>query len=390
VVDGLDALVNRSLVHMDESAVGAVRYRLLESVRQHAGEQLAATGEEATTRDHHLTYFLAQAEQAVQAFRGAEMGPWLDRLESDHDNLRAALSWALQRSKDEEGLQLAAALAPFWEFRGHIAEGQRRLEEVLAACQGPPSARARALNVAGNLALRAGDHHVALSRYQESLALRRAQDETLGMAASLTNVANAYVEMGDYARAEPAYAEAQELYGVVGDQWGIATALHNRAVVARELGHLERADALARESLAMRSAQNDPRGVAEATNTLAVVAFTQGRHEQAAALFVEGLRRSKDVGDMLRLLEALEGLAWAAAARGQPRRAARLGGAAAAERERLGVSLGAPDRARHDRARETMGAALGEGGVTAAWAEGLGLSLSEAIALALASDPVAQ
>ena len=99
--------------------------------------------------------FSTLAEQAVQAFRGPELGTWLDRLETEHDNLRAALSWARARAQGEEGLQLAAALAPFWEFRGHIAEGRRRLEEMLAAFQGSPRVRARALNAAGILVLRA-------------------------------------------------------------------------------------------------------------------------------------------------------------------------------------------------------------------------------------------
>ncbi|HZS86553.1 MAG TPA: tetratricopeptide repeat protein [Chloroflexota bacterium] len=385
VVDGLDTLVNRSLAHMDESPAGTVRYRLLESVRQHAAEQLAAAREEATTRDSHLSYFLSLAEQAVQAFRGAEMGPWLVRLEQEHDNLRAALSWAREREKGEEALQLAAALAPFWEFRGHIAEGRRRLEELLAAFQGSPGARARALNAAGFLTVRAGDCRAALALYEESLALRRALGDRLGMAVALNNLANAHIDLGEYAQAESAYGETLELFRAVGDQWGVATAVNNLSVAARELGQHERAEALAKESLALRRAQDDPRGVAEATNNLAVVALVQGRHEQAAALFKEGLLLSKDVGDVLRILEALEGLSWAAAPLGQPQRAARLGAAAGAERERLGLSLGTPDRTYRDRAILATRTALGEEAFAAAWAEGRDVTLSEAIALALAA-----
>jgi hypothetical protein len=158
-------------------------------------------------------------------------------------------------------------------------------------------------------------------------------------------------------------------------------------VAARELGHHERAETLAKESLALRQAQDDPRGVAEATNNLAVVAFVQGRHEQAAALFKEGLLLSKDVGDVLRILEALEGLAWAAAELGQPQRAARLSAATGEERERLGLSLGTPDRTYRDRAILAARTALGEEAFAAAWAEGRDVTQSEAIALALTADP---
>jgi len=158
-------------------------------------------------------------------------------------------------------------------------------------------------------------------------------------------------------------------------------------VATRELGQYERAEALATESLALRREQGDLRGVAEATNNLAQAASVQGRYERAAALFKEGLRLSREVGDMIRLLEALEGLAWSAAALGQPRWAARQGGAAEAERERLGLLQGIPDRGFRDRAIQGMRAALGEEMFAAAWAEGRAMTLSEAVALGLKSDP---
>ena len=387
VVDGLDRLVNRSLVLMDDTPEGAVRYRLLESVRQHAGERLASAGVEASARDGHLSHFLDLAEQAVKAFRGPDLGTWLDRLDTEHDNLRAALSWARARAHGDEGLRLAAALAPFWEFRGHIAEGRRWLEEMLAAFPGTPHVRARALNAAGILVLRGGGHQAALTLYRESLTLRREFNDTLRMAVSLSNIGSAHVELGEYEQAEPAYTEALDYYRALGDQSGVATAFNNLAVATRELGQYERAEALATESLALRREQGDLRGVAEATNNLAQAAFVQGRYKRAAALFKEGLRLSREVGDMIRLLEALEGLAWAAVALGQPRWAARQGGAAEAGRERLGLLQGIPDRGFRDRAIQGMRAALGEEMFAAAWAEGRAMTLSEAVALGLKSDP---
>ena len=386
VVDGLDRLVNRSLVFMDDTPEGGVRYRLQESVRQHAGERLAAAEEEIPTRDGHLSYFLSLAEQAVKAFRGPDLGTWLDRLEIEHDNLRAALSWAKSQARGEEGLRLAAALAPFWEFRGYIAEGRRRLEEMLAAFRGSPSVRARALNAVGILVMRSGEIPASLPLYEESLALRRDLHDTLGMAVSLSNIGSAHVELGEYEQAEPAYAEALEYYRALGDHSGVSTMFNNLAVVARELGQYERAGTLANDSLALRREQGDLRGVAEATNNLAQAAAMQGRYVEATALFKEGLQLSREVGDMLRLFEALEGLAWAAAALGQPLWGARQGGAAEAERERLGLLPGIPDRGFRDRAIQTMRMALGEEAVAAAWAEGRNVTLAEAIARALKSD----
>jgi tetratricopeptide (TPR) repeat protein len=206
------------------------------------------------------------------------------------------------------------------------------------------------------------------------------------MAVSLGNIGSAHVELGKYEQAEPAYAEALEYYRALGDQSGVATMFNNLAVVARELGQYERAGSLAEECLALRREQGDLRGVAEALNNLAQAASVQGRYERAAPLFREGLLLSRDVGDMIRLLEALEGLAWVAAALGQPRWAARQGGAAEAERERLGLSQGIPDRDFRDRAIQAMRAALGAETLAAAWAEGQSLTLNEAIALVLKSD----
>ncbi|MGH2347055.1 MAG: tetratricopeptide repeat protein [Chloroflexota bacterium] len=318
---------------------------------------------------------------------------WRGRLAVGKAGLRracgrhVALRWAPARARGEDGLQLASALAPFWEFRGHTAEGRRRLEEMLAAFQGSPGVRARALNAAGFLMMRAGGISASLPLYQESLALRRELNDMRGMAAALTNIGNAHIEMGEYEQALPAYAEALEFCRASGDQSGVTAALNNQAVAMRELGEYERAEALAKESLAMRREQGDLRGVAEATNNLAQAAFMQGRYEQATALFKEGLLQSRDLGDMIRLLEALEGLAWTAAALGQPRWAARQGGAAEAERERLGLPQGIPDRAFRDRASQAMRAVLGEEMFAAAWAEGQAMTLNEALAPALKADP---
>ncbi|MGH8163623.1 MAG: ATP-binding protein, partial [Rhodanobacteraceae bacterium] len=386
VVDGLDGLVNRSLVSMDETLEGAVHYRLLETVRQYAEERLAAADEEVQTRDRHLSYYLALAEQAMQAFFGPELGSWQDRLETEHDNVWAALGWARVRTRGEEGLRLAAALAPVWEIRGHTAEGRRLLEEMLAAFQASPSTRARALNAAGFLVMREGEYGVSLALYRESLALRRELGDARGMAVSLNNIGNVHVELGEYEQAQSAYAEALAHFRLVGDQAGIATAFNNQAVATRELGQYERAEELANESLALRREQGDRRGVAETINNLAQVASVQGRHERAATLFKEGLLLSRDVGDMIRLLEALEGLAWATAELGQPRLAVRQGGAAEAERVRLGLSQGVPDRGFGERAVQAMRAALGEETFAATWAEGRAMTLNDAVALALKSD----
>jgi non-specific serine/threonine protein kinase len=387
VVDGLDGLVSRSLVQVDETGEGAIRYRLLETVRQYAWERFEAAGEEAATRAMHLMYFLGLAEQADPELRRTKQASWLDRLEQEHDNLRAALSWARERAMAEEGQRLAASLSRFWETRGYLGEGRRWLEEMLAGGQGARATRARALHGAGNLTMRQGEYRAALALYQEALALRRDLGDTPGIASSLVSVANVLYETAEYSQAEALYAEGLALYITLGDRWGSATALNNQGMAARGQSQYERATALLQEALARRRDLGDQRAVAESLNNLGLVASAQGDYERAADLFAEGLLLSRDIGARHILAEALEGLAWVAAARGQSRHAARLGAAAQAERDALGQPVPSTDRVDHDRAVQATRAALGEAAFAAAWAEGLAMSLDEAIALALGAGP---
>ena len=158
-------------------------------------------------------------------------------------------------------------------------------------------------------------------------------------------------------------------------------------MAARGLRQYERATALLREALARRRELGDQRAIAESLNNLGLVAAAQGDYERAAVHFEEGLLLSRDIGARHILAEALEGLAWVAAARGQWRRAARLGAAAQAERDVLGQPVPSTDREQHDRAVQAARATLGEATFAAAWAEGLAMTLDEAIALALGTDP---
>jgi len=109
---------------------------MLETIREYAAERFEASGDAETWRRRHAEYYLALAEQAAPELTGPRQASWLERLEWEHDNLRAALSWALERSEAELGLGLAAALARFWELRGHLSEGQEWLERALSQCTG--------------------------------------------------------------------------------------------------------------------------------------------------------------------------------------------------------------------------------------------------------------
>jgi predicted ATPase/Tfp pilus assembly protein PilF len=426
ILDLLGDLIAKSLVQLDESRDEG-RYRLLETVRRYAGEQLAAGGEATRGRDRHLAWCVALAEEAAPQLTGPAQGQWLARLEVEHDNLRAGLRWAREQGEAEQALRLAGALWRFWNTRGHISEGRAWLEAALAGGACPAALRATALNGAGVLAFRQGEYGQAAALHEEALALRRALGETSGIVASLSNLGLVAYQRGEYGRAAALLEESLALERTLGNTRGIARSLSNLGLVAYQQGDHERASALHEESLALEHTLGNTLGIAYSLSNLGRVAYQRGEYERAAALHEEALVRNRELGDkngiattliglgnvayrqgdygrteaLLQevllisrdvgardlVAEGLEILTWVAEARGQSQRAARFGGAAEALRDALGMPLAPEERDGHDEAVRAMHQALGEEGFASAWAAGRALSQEAAVAEALASPP---
>jgi non-specific serine/threonine protein kinase len=407
--------------HTDGEGEGE-RYRLLETVREYAGERLAAGGERAAVRGRHLGWCVALAEAAEPQLLGAEQATWLARLDHEHDNMRAALRWACDQGADEQGLRLAGALWRFWSLRGFLSEGRGWLDTASTHTTVPADIRARALSGAGNLAYDQGDYRYAAARHEEALVLRRVLGDRVGIANSLNNLGNVTAVLGDhrlgttmheealslrrelgdrqgiaislnnlgglaaayqdYHRAAILHEEALSLRRDLGDRVGIANSLSSLGTVLAERGEYERATDLLKESLSLRRTLADKTGIVGSLYTLGSVLALHGGDESAATLLGESLRLSHEIGARDRMAEVLEILAWLAVGRGQPHRAARVGGAAEALRQALGVDV-LPDReAGHEQAVQAMRAALGEEVFAATWAEGRALPVEELVALA--------
>jgi non-specific serine/threonine protein kinase len=424
VLDLLAGLVNKSLVLLEERG-GEARYRLLETVRQYGQERLEAHGEATDVREGHLRWCLALAEEAESRLRGSEQVLWLARLEAEHDNLTAALSWARDQEDTENGLRLAGALFRFWYARGYRSEGRDWLDALLR--RGSAVAfdiRAKALGGAGSLAWNQGDYGMARVLAGESLELYRTLGERAGIATALNTLGNVARDEGDYERAQALYEESLALRREIGDRRGIAVVLNNLGLMARYRGNYERAAALATESLALRRElgdawgiaislttlgyvahhrsqyeraaalygesltlrreQQDTRGVAENLANLALLARDRGDERQMATLYAESLTLFQLVADRVGVAYCLEELAGAIRAQGRDECAARLCGAAAALRGSSGAPPWPADRARYDDTVAAARQALGEGRFAAAWAAGEALPLGQAIAEALA------
>lgn len=297
VLERLDRLVAKSLVQVDETG-DHLRYRMLESIRAFAQELAESTGELEPAKGRHLDWYMALAEVAAPALTGPDQPTWLARLELEHDNLRAALGEARACHRQEEGLRLAGALWRFWATRGYHDEGRRWLEAALVgAGAGYPSARAMALNGAGNLAYQQSDYARAMVLHEEALALRRELGDSRGIAGSLANLGTVAYLQGSYGRAATLYEESLAVLHELRDSWGIAGMLNNLAMIAYQRGDYDRSAALYADSLELWRALDDRESIAGTLGNLGLVVYRQGDYARAASLQEDALALQRELGD---------------------------------------------------------------------------------------------
>ncbi len=299
VLDLLTSLADKSLLHAEERD-GTTRYRLLETVRQYARDRLLESGEAQRWRDRHLAYFLALAEKAEPQLMRADQRAWLDRLETEHDNLRSALTWSSAEGGDAvSGLRIAGALWWFWFVRGYFGEGRRWLSALLAAApEGRAAAeRAKALAGAAGLARQQGDYATARWLYEQSLALRRELGDERGVAAVRAELGLIGFHLGEYAAARVLLNDSIAALRELGDRQGLAMALNSLGMITMDEGDYAAARLLYKESVAIRRELGDRHGIAMTVNNLGVIASHQGDYVAGSALFEEGLAIRRELGD---------------------------------------------------------------------------------------------
>ena len=258
-LDGVGSLLDKSLLRQEEGTGGEPRLVMLETIHEYARERLEASGEGEALQGEHLAYFLALAEQAEAELGGAAQVAWLERLEAEHDNLRAALQGALDAGEAERALRLASALARFWDQRSYLSEGRQWLAAALALPDTvAPAVQAKALRGAGLLAMRQGDYVQATRLTEASLAGYRALGDQQGIALVLANLGALAYEQGDFERGIPLAEESLRLYRTLGDTGGIARTLNNLGDLALEQGDYVRAQPLYEKSLMLARAQGNP------------------------------------------------------------------------------------------------------------------------------------
>jgi hypothetical protein len=418
----LAALVDKSLLRWD----GAARYDMHELVRQYAGNKLEEQRKSEEIRKQHARYFLGLAEIAEPKLLSSERAGWLEQLEREHDNLRAALAWS-QETTDASGngLRLAGALAWFWMYRNYISEGRAWADGVLAAASAifHPRARGKALYSAGLLAWVQDDYAVAEARLVESVRCCRETGEQRGLALALSvlgmiacdrldyssghnmcaeSVAisrelrdscslalglyflgNAVFKRGDNATARPIYEESLALWRTLGDSWGLAAASYRLGMIAYKQGNYPVARLLLEEALANRRAIGQKWVIAISLSGLAEVALCEEQYHQATRFLAESLLLYQELGARAGVIETLEQFALLAVRQAQLKRSARLWAAARAANDVRGAGETLDDRLGNEQRAAVIRAQLGEATFAAIWAEGHAMTVEQAIAYAL-------
>lgn len=384
VLDGVATLVDNSLLRQGEGVDGEPRFLMLQTMREYGRERLESGGEAGDLGRHHAEHFLALAEEAEPQLRRAQQATWLERLEREHDNLRAALVWFLDGGMAEQALTLAGALSRFWEVRGHWSEGRKWLEDALALGGSVPGAvRAKALNGAGWLASQQGDYGRAITLLEESLALRREGGNKWSIAITLNNLGAALLYHDEIERARALFEESLALSRELQDNPGVAASLSNLGMVALRQGDYARALTLLEESLSMRREQGSMFSTAISLKNLGLVAHNQGDYERAMTLLEESLALRTELGDKVGIAYCLEQMAGIALAQARVGRATRLLGAAEKLREAIGTPVPPADRALHERHLKDARAQLGEEAFAVAWREGGAMTMEQALTSAL-------
>lgn len=386
VLDALASLIEKSLIQVEDRDAEDVRYRLLESVREYALEQLEAMDEIEAARRAHALYFLGLAERAGPELIGREQRAWFLRLEWEHDDLRAAIEWFSSRGEDAAALRLAAALGYFWWMHGYFAEGRRRLEYLAGRAPGEatdPRTRTLALGSLGILLLLQGEGERARAVLDDALAAARSTGEARSVTLSLVYLGMHAMLSGESEQSAPFLGEALAISRKAEDAWGVNRTLHELGVAALHAQDYGRAERLLEEARVGYLRIGDERGMAEVLVWLGPVARQRGDASRAADLVGLALDVSRRLEDRRLFNMCMDTVMWLVGEEAEPEQLARLMGTNEALRQVTGIAHTVWEHTPFAPAVTTLSEHLGEESVAAARTDGYTLSLEQMADLAL-------
>lgn len=423
ILDLLIALVDKNLLRARE-VEGEPRFELLRTIQEYALEQLAGYDELSLMREQHAAHYTGVAKRAVGVVSGPDWERWLERLDREHDNLRAALNWSLTQDRLTMAYQIGAGMWRFWATRGHFFEGRRWLDRILAAKgDAPANLQAEVLNGAGGLAILQDDFETARMLLNRCLGLRKELGDSAGIAATSHNLAQLAIRQGDFDAALGHIRETLALDQAAGDQPGVASDLLviGWIMILREdywaavekirqgltiyeslvdtvqiahchellgeaaigLGNIAEAYEHLTKARTGFLAMGAAADVTSVDHNLGQVALRQGRLQEAQERFIACLEGKSQTGDRRGVVIALDGLACLAAARSEMSKAAQLWGACESLRLAMSIPRPANEQAFCDGYIKMARAHLRETAFSAAQKIGAGMGLEQAISYAL-------
>ena len=378
----LMSLLSQSLLIRRENG----RYGLHALIRQCALEKLRNSGFFEETCHQHLAHFVSVGREAHQGLRSAQQVEWFNRIEQEHNNIRAALEWAFAPAapaeRIEEGLSLTISIDRFWPGRGHIREGINWIERALQASETPSLSRSRALRIAGWLYAHEDNEQHSTLLLQESVAIARQLNDDTRQADGLDSLGDVAWRFGDFEKARDYYAESLALYRKGGNPLNIGLSLASAGRLHVDYDHYQEAELLLTEGLSFLDHTPDLRGRAYCLNALGRLALFQGEIKLAAERFRQALCLNHKLGYMVDLSECLHSLAVVEAIAGDECSATILRAAATSLQKRTGFIY--PDNdPLYLHAPEIW---LETAPLSKEWEEGEIMSADQAVAFALARE----
>jgi predicted ATPase/DNA-binding CsgD family transcriptional regulator len=379
--DGLESLVNKSLIQQKELPGGEPRFLMLETLHEYAWEQLKASGEADAMSRRHADYFVDLAERAEPELRRAQSQHWFHLLEIEHENMRAVLQWSLGDGDITLGARLAGALYLFWYARGHHVEGRRWTQQLLGRLDDVAvMVHPKLLVSAGHMGM-LYDLEAAKQLFERGARISSELGDRMYMAWALTFMG--YTMMQEKEAALAAAEEGVALFRELDYKPGVANALNIIGEIAHFSGDDERARRAYEECLAVALETGDKRRIRFMFGNLTFVAQHEGDHPHARELAEKGLQLALEMNSNMDIAESLADLAGPVGMTGLPEQAARLFGAWEAAMERMGAAPQPADMPDFERNIAAVRAQLDPEIFQAAWANGRALSLEQAVEFAL-------
>jgi non-specific serine/threonine protein kinase len=388
VIEGLESLLNKSLLYQEEGLDGEPCFLMLETIHEYSREKLSDSGEAGVLQRRHAEYFTRLAEQAETDLAGSEQGYWFDRLLSEHDNLRTALAFALHSGESELALRIVGSLRDFWYYSGHTGEGLGWIDRTLENTKDvSPALRAKALNGAGWLSFLQGNYARGKLFNGEALTLYRELGDQVNSAWALLFLGASYAgSLSEVSEGMSLTEEALALFQSHRIKSGIIRALNQMGEFARLDDDFDRAGKAYEECLFHCREFGDKQREAFALGNSALVAQYRGNYKQAESRITKALMLFRELNTKYPPAMQLAFLSGPVAAQGNPERAAKLLGASDALLKAMGLRQQPQDQPIVDRFEDAIRSQLGEEAFKSAWEKGQAMSMEQAISFALKEE----